>query len=62
MIYLIAVFLVRFLPFDDCFYSTLSIPLLEENCLVTDLGEILLKFRVSSCFKKHSAKFFKGYK
>ena len=42
-------------------YSTLSILLLGENSFVKGLGGILLKFRFSSCFRKHFTKFFKGY-
>ena len=64
MNYLIAIFLFRFLPFGDLFYSTLSTLLTAPSqhcCVAKGLRDILLNFRFSSCFRKHFAKFFKGY-
>ena len=48
MIYLIAIFLFRFLSF----YSTLSILLLVENSVAKGLGNILLKFRFYRIFQR----------
>ena len=53
-----AIFLFRFLPFGDCFYSTLPIPSIGENRFSR---YILLKFKFSSCFRKHFAKIPLGY-
>ena len=41
--------------------NTLSILVLGENSVLAGFGNILLKFRFSSCFRKHFTKFFKGY-
>ena len=58
VIYLIAIFIFRFLLFDDCFYSTISILHLGENRIVTGLGVILLLFfgYILSNFSKDTIK------
>ena len=63
MIYLIAIFLFKFLLLGDFLqhsvntvYITLSILLLGENSVFKGLEHIIPKLRLNSCFSKHFAK------